>query len=212
MQIALSSEGVRTQIRKEHRFQRYSCPTCKSIVIGHCGEIVSPYWAHESLSECDPWGEGESEWHVGWKSRWPESCREVVVGPHRADIKIPRGTVVEFQHSPISTEEIREREAFYGDMVWVFDAGEVWDRLRLWHGGAFNNPLGDLDRAGEHHYLYEWQRCRPSIGFCEKPVYLDLGWGNIMRIQRRGDDPFPEQGVADMVDADEFVSAYPGAA
>jgi hypothetical protein len=44
--------------------------------------------------------------------------------PPRADIVTASGVVVELQHSPISAETIAEREAFYGRMVWVFDARE----------------------------------------------------------------------------------------
>lgn len=39
---------------------------------------------------------------------------------HIADILVD-GTVIEIQHSPISKEEIRERETFYEKMIWIFD-------------------------------------------------------------------------------------------
>ena len=54
-------------------------------------------------------------WYGSSSSR---SCR----GPHRADIFNGR-TVVELQHSSISgTRTLQRVEAFYGDMVWLFDA------------------------------------------------------------------------------------------
>lgn len=105
--------------------QRAVCPGCRSPVLSRCGEIVAHHWAHESGSDCDPWSEPESPWHLGWKALFPEPCREVVMPPHRADISV-NGRVVELQHSPISSKEIAEREAFYGPgLVWIFDAS-LW--------------------------------------------------------------------------------------
>ena len=100
------------------------CPSCSSEVISKCGEIVSWHWAHK-VKDCDPWSEPESEWHLGWKQRFPSNWQEIVIGPHRADVKTPFG-VLEFQKSSISIATIKEREQFYGAMAWVLDASEWW--------------------------------------------------------------------------------------
>jgi hypothetical protein len=50
---------------------------------------------------------------------------------HRADIVGNRGVVVELQHSLISNEDVRAREAFYGKMVWLFDATPFLHNLNL---------------------------------------------------------------------------------
>ena len=71
-----------------------------------------------------------SEWHRAWQNCFPKECREVVVQSggikHRADVLINKKTVIEFQHSPITAEEIAERNRFYTEcglkVVWVFDA------------------------------------------------------------------------------------------
>jgi hypothetical protein len=119
-----------------------TCPGCDDKIIPKCGEIVSWHWAHYARPDCDPWWE-ESDWHRWWKARFPADGVEVTMGPHRADV-VARSTVIELQHSPISTAEIREREDFYtaqaGRMAWIFDArdfarnlslrtGEGWDAL-----------------------------------------------------------------------------------
>ena len=44
---------------------------------------------------------------------------------HVADVKTPSGVVVEVQHSRISEDELRSREAFYDDMIWIVDARDV---------------------------------------------------------------------------------------
>ena len=113
---------------------RAICPVCKNEVISKCGEIITWHWAHKA-NDCDLWHENESDWHIGWKSRFPEECREVVIGKHRADVKTSK-CVVELQSSSISSEEIREREIFYGDMIWLINAREFWDNLHIYdHGG-----------------------------------------------------------------------------
>lgn len=68
---------------------------------------------------------GESIWHREWKEAFPVSFREKTFYSveqgchHRADVHTPCGTTIEFQHSPISLEELRSREAFYPNLVWV---------------------------------------------------------------------------------------------
>lgn len=94
-------------------------------MIAKCGSQIIWHWAHERSSHCDRWWETESEWHVSWKARFPEDWREVVsidssTGErHIADIKTPRGLVIELQNSTISEPEFRAREAFYKRMIWI---------------------------------------------------------------------------------------------
>lgn len=61
--------------------------------------------------DCDRWSEGETEWHLAWKRRFPRQWREIVMDGHRADIKAPQGGI-ELQSSSISTVEIASRENF----------------------------------------------------------------------------------------------------
>ena len=70
---------------------------------------------------------GESEWHKNWKTAFPPTFREIsftdkVVGElHRADVHTPCGTTLEFQNSPIGLEELKSREAFYPNLIWVLN-------------------------------------------------------------------------------------------
>lgn len=102
------------------------CPFCKSKVIPKCGEIKTWHWAHKSLKTCDSWGEPEGEWHYGWKKLAGLDNTEITIEKngkrHRADIMI-NGLVIELQHSPLPTYEVREREQFYGRMIWIIDGG-----------------------------------------------------------------------------------------
>lgn len=142
------------------------CPCCRTGLIAKCGDTNVWHWAHESLIDCDPWYEGMSEWHLSWQGLVEEKCREVVIGEHRADIKLSDGKVVEIQHSPITPEEVEERESFYGDMIWIVDAKDFQKNLRM---------TKKISQRGFPYYSFKWKRARKGIVSCQKPVYFDFG-------------------------------------
>ncbi len=102
------------------------CPSCGKPMTPKCGDLKVHHWAHRGKRDCDPWFEGETAWHMGWKNIVRPECCEVVIGDHRADIatvgEFGNRLVVELQHSPIAPEVVRNREAFYGNMIWLFHA------------------------------------------------------------------------------------------
>lgn len=141
-----------------------TCPQCSGALHAKCGQLVTWHWAHLAGADCDPWAEHETDWHIEWKRHCPQT--EVVFtrgSTHRADGVTASGVVVEFQHSPISVYEIREREAFYGRMIWLFDVREPFSegRLAVW------------ETRGRK--WLEWKHHRRAIAECEKPVFLDTG-------------------------------------
>ena len=155
---------------------RAICPLCRAEVVAKCGDINAWHWAHSSTEDCDSWSEGETSWHLDWKEWFQPEEREVVIGNHRADIRTLAGRVIELQHSPISAEEIAERERFYGSgMVWVVDASEFIDNL------CFRDK-GD-------HWTFRWKWPRKSWMAAKRPLYLDPGdeccWrGWLFRVHR----------------------------
>jgi len=115
---------------------RASCPGCHEELIARCGGINIWHWSHTFASDCDRWYEGESQWHLQWKRRVPAAQCEVVMGPHRADIVSITGLVTELQHGSLSPEDTRDREVFYGDMLWIVDAADFEDNLDFrYHDG-----------------------------------------------------------------------------
>ena len=147
------------------------CPDCNEKLIAKCGDIISWHWAHRTGTDCELWGEHESAWHLWWKSQWPKQFVEVPVvrngKRHRADIRTPDGKVVELQHSFISTEEMHERETFYGDMVWVFDENEKFNMGNMEFVERFSTIHGT-------YYHHHWKHPRKSLLYARKPVYIDL--------------------------------------
>jgi hypothetical protein len=159
------------------------CPLCREQVRPKCGEIVTWHFAHHARVDCDPWSEGESEWHLEWKRRFPLEWCEVVMGPHRADIVSANGWVVELQHSSISPAEIREREKFYcgiaRGLVWVFDIADAVN------AGRFRLRCPD---TADDYRTFRWEHPRKSIAtaFTSGPhlVLLDLGGGDLLKLGR----------------------------
>lgn len=103
------------------------CPNCKSPMIPKCGLKMIHHWAHKGKLECDHWWEPETQWHRDWKGYFPKNWQEVVHQDpvtderHIADVKTNLGIVLEFQHSPIKSEECKSRNEFYKNIVWVVD-------------------------------------------------------------------------------------------
>jgi hypothetical protein len=107
------------------------CPICYKPLIAKCGNIQVHHWAHTNLISCDHYWENETEWHREWKSHFDISMQEVVrhddqTGKkHIADIYNPsKDLVIEFQNSPISLEEMNERELFYKRLIWVINGAK----------------------------------------------------------------------------------------
>lgn len=155
MIYALDPAGIKIAA---FRGARASCPTCGEGLVARCGEIRVWHWAHAARIECDPWQESESEWHRSWKSFAPLDRVEICQGEHRADLIASDGCILELQHSPISVQEIQEREHFYGKMVWLLDGRVFWDQFRV-------EKHANADR-------FTWSHARPSWLSARKPVFI----------------------------------------
>lgn len=121
------------------------CPGCGGMKVAKCGDRRIWHWAHRVVRHCDHWWEPETEWHVSWKNKFPIEWQETIRWAddgekHIADVMVPDGRVIEFQHSPLSRDERRARENFYGAMVWVVD-GLARKRDRA----AFEKTLSPLN-------------------------------------------------------------------
>ena len=188
-----------------------TCPMCGEPVKAFCGEIQAWHWRHEHTRDCDSWGDPETKWHRAWKETVRPAYREVTIrgaqATHRADMRTADGLVIELQHSSISSEEIRAREAFYGaKMIWVVDASPfqghlLFDEVRgAPHafiekmGKVLTRRLGrdpsweDYEEMAEplsEHYerlcpvAMKWRWERRSWHAAQRPVFLDLSRGRI---------------------------------
>ena len=152
MFIALNKAGERIEIDNADPQKQYFCPICgESLIIRAKDSLCrKTHFAHKKGTKClDDWKHDMSEWHNHWQQCFPKKYREVVIEnngeKHRADICIGN-TVIEFQHSPITGEEIAKRNEFYiscgYQVVWVFDAT---DKIINRYGGSINPMLCRAD-------------------------------------------------------------------
>lgn len=132
MLIALDKNNQRVSIKNASKEEQYHCPFCGETIKPRAlnSLLVTAHFYHKPNTNCyDGLKPEMSEWHYGWQELFPEQNREIIVEKHgvkhRADVLI-NNTVIEFQHSPITYEEISERNNFYlnngYNVVWVFDA------------------------------------------------------------------------------------------
>lgn len=148
MFTALNTNSTRISIEDAIPSDSHYCPVCGNPVVVKAAhsDNIRTHFAHKRNTLCfDDWKHDMSDWHFDWQSKFPIENREIVVEKdgvfHRADVLI-NGTVIEFQHSPISSEEFEARNCFYKNcgyrVVWLFDAtdkmkiddcfGLVWKR------------------------------------------------------------------------------------
>lgn len=163
------------------------CPICLSPTVPKCGELRVRHWAHRGLHHCDHWWEGETEWHLAWKNRFPAEWQEIVQRAengerHIADVKTSQGCVIEFQHSYLQANERRSREAFYRPMNWVAnglrrtrDKPSFYNTLQERQLVRLR-PLRFLVSATECALLRDWANSRAGVFFDFGVTQEDIGW------------------------------------
>lgn len=170
MFIAINSNNERTGIENADKNCEYFCPVCgeKLSIKAQDSLSVRPHFAHKRGTEClDDWKHDMSEWHYNWQCQFPEEYREVVVEKdgkkHRADVLI-NGFVIEFQHSPISGEEIRERNTFYSNcgyqVIWVFYAN---DKIQNSVDKEWSIDPATFRYTDRYMGQFEWKRARKEF-------------------------------------------------
>jgi hypothetical protein len=159
--------------------QRGICQACGDEVIAKCGRVKVWHWAHKGRLSCDPWWENETEWHRKWKAQFPPDWQEqVATDPitgerHIADVRIPYGLVIEFQHSTIAPAEIAAREKFYGNMIWIVDGDRgtldpAYFKMGLSGPIQKDPPAYQIEWLGRSHFLHNWSQVHAN-------VFLDFG-------------------------------------
>lgn len=161
------------------------CPSCASTLIAKCGPIKVNYWSHHNKPNCDPWWENETEWHRAWKGHFPKEWQELVQhdekgAKHIADVKTDLGYVIEFQHSPIKSEERQSREHFYKRMLWIVNGKRrLRDKDKFADSWLFANSVAGKEDLRQT----SGPRCPLLRDWCENsvPVFFDFGedilWG-----------------------------------
>lgn len=154
-------EGVRSEALPR---AKGLCCACGNPTVAKCGEKILWHWAHVSRKMCDKWWENETAWHRRWKSYFPDEFQEIVhfdeaTGEkHIADVKTANGMVIEFQNSPMSPQEMRSREEFYGKMIWILNGDSFRNNFFIFHKlpdpkSAFDKDIFFLKYTAYKHRL-----------------------------------------------------------
>ncbi|MGF1923411.1 MAG: competence protein [Bacteroidia bacterium] len=179
-------------------------------------KVLDPLSAEKSSSNC--WA--ETLWHRDWKAAFPLGYRERTflnrgLGyHHRADIFTPCGTAIEFQNSPICLEELRSRELFYPNLVWVVNGAkfkgfrvlkhlpDVDDpkllnfefshssNLTMVQKGqtkrmTFHHPLLRSITFTSHYYSFRWSNPHKVWYEAKCPIIIDLGGYFLYQLKQR---------------------------
>ena len=131
-----------------------------------------------------------TQWHRDWQSQFEPEQQEHWHKGHRADVLWMR-RVLEFQHSKITPEIIREREQFWGRLYWVFDARDWFDNLDI--------------RPNRNKTTFRWKHPRWSIYEANCPKYLDNG-SELFQITFMGSDT-PCGGTGQFIPYNQFRCA-----
>lgn len=146
---------------------------CGGKLVAKCGEIKIWHWAHLPGESKDDWHEPETKWHLNMKNTFrknmPGSSCEVAIKRdgilHVADFAY-NGKVIEFQHSPISIEEMKKRELFYNDMCWFLDKHIIFNKkiIHITISNRFENDYFCIRYSSE---------LPKSFMFSNKPIIFD---------------------------------------
>jgi len=224
---------------KYGRNKSYICPCCGEKVILKAGDVKIPYFSHLTNSDCvDDYDNEMSEWHRYCQSLFPKEYREVIITKtwaelypndpdyigdmtketHIADICY-KNFVVEFQHSPMSSEEFFNRTSFYlhagYNLVWIFD----------WNSKYWNKYLDDYYQDGNttkwivkyapktcidynpKEYIHNLMICFSYNEDTTEPYGKDIGKSIVERIVWARPDKYdPEM----LVDYSRIVTNYLG--
>jgi competence CoiA-like predicted nuclease len=148
------------------------CPECDVYLRAKCGPIIVWHWAHKARSDCP--AAGETEWHLGWKARFPSEWLERRYGGRRADVLLPSGEVIEFQRAGLDIDVIAARErACKWNISWVCN-------------GTGLGPRFDLRFRSGSLYTFRWKHPAKTWLRVSGRLTLDLGERILFHIAKCG--------------------------
>ena len=203
------------------------CRCCGSELIPKCGNINVWHWAHKSNIHCDDWHEPETQWHKDWKNEFPKDCQEVIIKDeltgkkHIADVFLPKGLVLEFQNSNISSEEIQQRENFYKKMIWVINGDEFYQNLKqvsheyffwkhfrkCWHSAKMPTFISFTNAKIETSFWMSELRKTEAIDYSNSLIWIKEDTG-LQFLKKTGLGKYPYNFIGQKVDKSKFTTKY----
>ena len=169
-----NESGASVNIDNSLPGHQYFCPVCGGELIRKMGHINVHHFAHKSRVECDDWYDTKGPWHRSMQAKFKEKFQEVPVvyqgETHIADVRFPRKNalpfVIEFQESPISSDEFYERTNFYkragNDILWVFNFSKKEN--------IYQNSIGKYRWINHGRFLNDFDPKKNWLVFYIRPV------------------------------------------
>ena len=159
------------------------CPHCGKPVRARCGKINVEHWAHID-SECPYITERDTKWHVAWKNKFEKKGYETEkrFGNFVADaFDSKTNTVIEFQHSQITAQEIRDRCNYYKsiniNIKWIFD----YTNKYMNNDVKINKKLSSYNNDFYYTFEMKWQKKNYIYGILDDlskypnvPIYFNI--------------------------------------
>lgn len=122
------------------------------------GPVRGQYIRHLNTHTHEGVASEMTPWHVNWQNKFGK--REYHFGKtHRADVKLDNGYIIEFQNSPISTDEVEKRRIDYEKsehhIIWVINAEDSLTVTPFKDGRCFVE-FGKDTWKYTHFIQYEW--------------------------------------------------------
>lgn len=178
-------DGVNKDIVDAVSGERGICPLCGADMVAKVGEVRVPHWSHIGKRVCDDWYQPKGPWHIAWQNQFEISWQECPIKTgdmrHIADVTTPSGWTVEFQMSKIVESERLEREAFYGDMIWVVAAdkegsmGFTPESIKYWAKGmkTVDGHIYRLFDDNNRVFQRNWRSRGKFVFFDTDPQHID---------------------------------------
>lgn len=167
----LTDAGERVHIRDYDPTMLVHSPLGRPLIAKRGTKKVH-HFAHRYAGDRDEWLDPVmTDWHCGYQEVVDPTHVEVRIERdgvlHIADLRNRDDVVIELQHSPIIDEVIREREQFYGNMIWLFD-----------YSHRLTTPTDVVASAGKilletPHFVSIRLNSRPKP--TTKPTFYDVG-------------------------------------
>jgi len=166
MLFAYDKDGKRLYAKSGKKYKECYCPVCGEQLTHKTGAIKAYHFAHKSKTACSYDKDSKSEWHIHMQELFPLESLEVRFNDsdtgelkHIADVYLKESnTVIEFQHSKISTEDFFNRTMFHlragRKIVWIFDETNNTDNE---FGRLKKDDLCVCDRWHQD-YAFHWLR------------------------------------------------------
>lgn len=187
IEFGLDNNGKRVSIFNADSKRKYVCPCCKGELIQKRGRQMIWHFAHKSLENCVDYYDNKGVWHRQMQELFPEKNREVFnneFGRHFYDVLTDRGTIIEFQKSPISIDSFEDRTFAY---VCYMDKHARWT-VPIWVFNYTDRKFylvdSDTERFGERNRALIWERPTKIFSdYKESSAYYEL-WFVVSPVKR----------------------------